>query len=222
MGNEYREERRVSAASVAIIDYGLGNLRSVANAFGTLDCRIDVATAPASLKGASHIVLPGVGAFGDGIENLRRGGWIEALEEEVRVQKKPLLGICLGMQLLATTGTEHGSWRGLGWIDADVTRLTAAGQGLRVPHMGWNDVQVVGRPKLLVGLGERPCFYFVHSFAVVPEDRGVVSGLCEYGSDFAACIEAGNVFGVQFHPEKSHKVGISLLKNFLAVEPAAC
>jgi len=212
----------MGAASVAIVDYGLGNLRSVANAFATLDCRIEIITAPASLKDASHIVLPGVGAFGDGMENLRSKGWIEALEEQVRGQKKPFLGICLGMQLLAATGTEHGSWRGLGWIDASVNRLTAASQGLRVPHMGWNDVQVVGQPKLLKGLGDKPCFYFVHSFAVVPEDRGVVSGFCEYGTDFAACIESGNILGVQFHPEKSHKVGLALLKNFLEVEPAAC
>ena len=165
-------------------------------------------------------MLPGVGAFGDGIENLRRGGWIEALEAEVRVREKPLLGICLGTQLLAATGTEHGRWSGLGWIDATVTRLAAVGEKLRVPHMGWNDVQVVGHPKLLTGLGERPCFYFVHSYAVVPEDRGVISGLCEYGTEFAACIESENIFGVQFHPEKSHKVGLSLLKNFLEVEPS--
>jgi glutamine amidotransferase len=208
--------------SVAIIDYGLGNLRSVANAFGTLDCRCEIITTPASLAGASHLVLPGVGAFGDGIENLHKRGWIEPLEQQVRVQKKPLLGICLGMQLLATTGTEHGSWKGLGWIDATVTRLTAAEQSLRVPHIGWNDVQVVGSPKLLKGLGDTPCFYFVHSFAVRPRDPGVISGLCNYGTDFAATVESENVFGVQFHPEKSHKVGLSLLKNFLEVEPAAC
>jgi imidazole glycerol-phosphate synthase subunit HisH len=209
-----------AASSVAIIDYGLGNLRSVANAFGSLDCRVEIITAPGSLTGASHLVLPGVGAFGDGIGNLQRGGWIEALEEAVRVRRTPILGICLGMQLLASAGTEHGSWRGLGWIDATVTRLAPDDQTLRLPHIGWNEVQVVGRPRLFAGLGENPCFYFVHSYAVVPEDRGVISGLCDYGAHFAASVESGSIFGVQFHPEKSHKAGLLLLKNFLQVEPS--
>jgi imidazole glycerol-phosphate synthase subunit HisH len=209
-----------ATSSVAIIDYGLGNLRSVANAFASLDSVVEIVSTPASLTAASHIVLPGVGAFGDGIANLRRGGWTEALEQEVRVRRKPILGICLGMQLLAKVGTEHGSWRGLGWIDATVTRLAPADQTLRLPHIGWNDVQVVGQPRLLTGLGDSPCFYFVHSYAVVPEDRGVVSGLCDYGASFAASIESGNIFGVQFHPEKSHKAGLLLLKNFLEVEPS--
>jgi imidazole glycerol-phosphate synthase subunit HisH len=202
-------------ARVVIIDYGMGNLRSVANAFGTLAAEVEVASTPASLRAASHVVLPGVGAFGDGARNLRQSGWIEPLTEVVQEGRRPFLGICLGMQLLATVGTEHGRWEGLGWFRGSVDRLETGERPLHIPHIGWNDLQPAPKARLFAGLGERPCFYFLHSYAIKPEDPAVVAARCEYGAPFVAALERDNVFGVQFHPEKSHRLGLSLLKNFL-------
>lgn len=200
---------------VAIIDYGMGNLRSVANAFATLSCNVEVVREPMALAQSSHVVLPGVGAFGDGMDNLRTGGWIDPLSEVVLHRKRPFLGICLGMQLLASKGTEHGEWTGLGWVPGAVLRLAPGARQLRIPHIGWNEVAEVGTPRLSKGLGEKPCFYFVHSYAIVPEDDFWIGGKCEYGDEFVATIEHENICGVQFHPEKSHRAGLALLKNFL-------
>jgi glutamine amidotransferase len=212
----------MTSRRVAIVDYRMGNLRSVANAFAILGSDVTIATTPDFLFDATHIVLPGVGAFGDGIANLERGGWIPALDVEVRTKRKPFLGICLGMQLLASTGTEHGNWRGLGWIPGTVTKLHPLEKALRIPHIGWNDVVPTHAATLLSGLSGAPCFYFVHSFAMVPEDQAVVAGRTAYGAPFVSVIETANIHGVQFHPEKSHKVGLSLLSKFLALEPSAC
>jgi imidazole glycerol-phosphate synthase subunit HisH len=209
-------------ARVAIVDYGMGNLRSVANALATLGCSVDVTTRPGALASATHVVLPGVGAFGDGMENLRRGGGVEALQEQVVGASKPFLGICLGMQLLAKAGTEHGQFDGLGLIDGKVLRLAPQDSALRIPHIGWNDVEVVGTPRLLTNLPGPPCFYFVHSYALAADDPAVVSGRCTYGVPFVSCIEHRNIHGVQFHPEKSHKVGLGLLANFVRLESPAC
>jgi glutamine amidotransferase len=207
-------------ARAVIVDYGMGNLRSVANAVSSLGAETVVASSPSELERASHVILPGVGAFGDGIEKLRRGGWIAPLDEAVRGRRLPFLGICLGMQLLATSGTEHGTWDGLGWIPGTVTRVGDDDPSLRIPHIGWNDVEVAGAPRLFAGFDPKqvPCFYFVHSYALVPADRAVATGLCTYGAPFVATVEHGNIHGVQFHPEKSHKLGLALLRNFLALE----
>jgi imidazole glycerol-phosphate synthase subunit HisH len=202
---------------VGIIDYGMGNLRSVANAFRFVGAGVECVTDPAGLRHVDAIVLPGVGAFGDGIRNLHERGFVGPLAEEVLHKGKPFLGICLGMQLLATTGLEHGTFAGLGWIPGVVDRFpNATGEGpLRVPHIGWNDVRFVERGGLFDDLGESASFYFVHSYKVEPQDKGVVSGWCEYGVPFAASIRRGNIVATQFHPEKSHRAGLSLLRNFL-------
>jgi len=209
-----------SSARVVIVDYGMGNLRSVANAVGSLGAEPVLASTPAALDGASHVILPGVGAFGDGIERLRAGGWIVPLDEVVRGRKLPFLGICLGMQLLATSGTEHGTWDGLGWIAGTVARLGADDPSLRIPHIGWNDVEIAGEPRLFSGFDRKqsPCFYFVHSYALIPADGSSITGRCTYGSPFVATIERDNIHGVQFHPEKSHKLGLALLRNFIALD----
>jgi glutamine amidotransferase len=207
----------VSRARVVVVDYGMGNLRSVANAFAGLPCDVAISAAPAALAAATHVVLPGVGAFGDGMKNLERGGWLPALEAEVRRNRKPFLGICLGMQLVAAAGTEHGAWKGLGWVEGTVTRLPQPDPALRIPHMAWNDVTPGAGAALYRDLPDSPCFYFVHSYALVPADPSVVSGRTRYGADFVASLEVENVHGVQFHPEKSHHVGLAVLRNFAAL-----
>jgi glutamine amidotransferase len=199
---------------IGIIDYGMGNLLSVRNALAAVGAEVRLVTRGEELADAHAIVLPGVGAFGSGMAGLRERGFVDALEREVRERRKPMLGICLGMQLLATRGTEGGEHRGLCWIDATVTRLDVRSD-LRVPHIGWNDVQ--GRGALFAGIPELASFYFVHSFHVVPASPTAVAGTTEYGDHFVSAIEHENVYGVQFHPEKSHKHGLALLKNFLGI-----
>ena len=200
---------------VYIIDYGMGNLKSIANAFTALGADVKVTVSPDELKLAERIVLPGVGAFGDGMHNLREHGWIEALNEEVMVKKKPFLGVCLGMQLLASLSTEHGKHEGFGWIPGEVDRINA--NNVRVPHIGWNDVRFVKNGGIYSGMDDAQVFYFVHSYVFKPDDPSVVSGLCSYGGEFTASIEKDNIYATQFHPEKSHKKGLMVLKNFLEV-----
>jgi glutamine amidotransferase len=200
---------------LAIVDYGMGNLRSVANALAAIGARADVTRDPEELRAADGIVLPGVGAFADGMRNLREGGWVPALEEQVVEKGKPFLGLCVGLQLLATKGTEHGESDGLGWIPGVVKRI-ATSDALRVPHIGWNDVRFARRNGLYAGLEDSASFYFVHSYVLLPDDPAVVSGRCEYGEDFAASIEMDNIHATQYHPEKSHHAGLTVLRNFAA------
>jgi len=200
---------------IAIVDYGMGNLRSVLNACLAVGARAEIAHTPDALASASGIILPGVGAFGDGMERLRQGAWIPALESEVRRGGKPLFGICLGMQLLATSGTEHGVQPGLGWVDGTVEALRSDDPAVRIPHIGWNEVRVLRAEGLYAGLASVETFYFVHSFALVPKDRSCVTAVCSHGPEFVASIEAPPFYGTQFHPEKSQKPGMRLLRNFL-------
>jgi glutamine amidotransferase len=202
---------------LGVIDYGMGNLQSVVNAFSALKASVFVARGPDELRKADKIILPGVGAFGDGMHNLCSRGWVEALEEEVRRKTKPFLGICLGMQMLAANGTEHGFHSGLAWIPGVTDRLRCGSQKLRIPHIGWNDVRFTRQDGLFKGLGLAQSFYFVHSFAFYPEQQTTVSGLCDYGEDFVASVEMGNIYATQFHPEKSHKTGLAVLQNFLTL-----
>lgn len=206
---------------VGIIDYGMGNLRSVFNAFSILECSPFISSFPEEIRQADLIVLPGVGAFGDGITNLRSKGWIDMLEEEVKHKGKPFLGICLGMQLLAATGTEHGLHKGLNWIPGVVERIKSDNFNLHVPHVGWNDVHFLKKDSLYVGLGNSQCFYFLHSYTFVPQDPNVASAIVIYGYTLAASVEADNIYATQFHPEKSHSAGITVLKNFLEVTSAS-
>lgn len=200
---------------LAIIDYGMGNLRSVINAFTELGSLPFIAGTPDELHRADAIVLPGVGAFTDGINNLKHGGLIEAMEEEIRINKKPFLGICLGMQLLSGTGTEYGKCSGFNWIPGTVVRIDAKGSPLRIPHIGWNEVSFDKNSRLFAGLESPRDFYFLHSYIFVPDNNTIISGRCVYGGEFAAAIESGNIYATQFHPEKSHRAGLAVLKNFL-------
>ena len=202
---------------VLIVDYGMGNLRSVANAVEVIGWEALISSNPEDLRRADKVILPGVGAFGDGMRNLKAMGWINVLDEEIRRKAKPFLGLCLGMQLLATTGTEHGTHQGLNWIPGVVERIQCDGPKIRVPHIGWNDVRFVKGEGLYSGMGDSKTFYFVHSYVFRPESFSVVSGVCSYGVEFAASLELDNIFATQFHPEKSQKAGLAVLKNFLSM-----
>jgi glutamine amidotransferase len=200
--------------TVAVVDYGMGNLRSVAKALEAVGARVLVSTNPEDLRKAERIVLPGQGAFRDCIANLRATGLVDALLEEVRQKGKPFLGICLGLQLLADVSYENGSFTGLGWLPGRVERLTVKDPSLKLPHIGWNDV-AFRETVLGGGLKKNPIFYFDHSYHFVSEEPASVVAVCEYGGTFAAALQKDNMFAVQFHPEKSQQVGLRLLRNFL-------
>jgi glutamine amidotransferase len=202
---------------IAVVDYGMGNLRSVANAFEAVGRPVEIVAKPGQLSGADGIVVPGVGAFGDAMRNLHHRGFVEALEDNVREQGVPFLGLCLGMQLVATDSVEHGDTMGLGWVPGRVVRIEPNGVPLRIPHIGWNDVRFTEETRLFADLGESAAFYFVHSYVFRPESPEVASGICEYGGPFAASIETGNIFGTQFHPEKSQHAGLAALRNFVGI-----
>jgi glutamine amidotransferase len=207
--------------SVSIVDYGMGNIRSVANAFEALGAETTIVADPDLVQHAERLVLPGVGAFGDGMDKLRRGGWVDELEEAVLRRGTLFLGLCVGMQLLASRGSEHGDHAGLGWVPGSVTRLEPADPDCRVPHVAWNDVVFKKSNGLYNGLGESADFYFVHSFALWPDDTDVVSGFCDHGGEFPASVEVENIYATQFHPEKSQKAGMTVLRNFLECKSAA-
>jgi glutamine amidotransferase len=200
---------------LVIINYGMGNLTSVANAFASLGAQPEIIDQPGEMEGADRIVLPGVGAFGDGMASLRSRGWIEPLQRAVRREETPFLGICLGMQILAAEGTENGRHAGLGWIPGSVVRIATDEPDVRVPHIGWNDVRFTKGNGIFRGLGDSRTFYFVNSYVLQPEDPSVISGTFTYGREYTASIEAGPIAATQFHPEKSQKSGIAVLRNFL-------
>ena len=199
--------------TLALIDYGAGNLHSVANALKAAGARDVAITAdPDAVARAGRIVLPGVGSFKSCAEGLTAiDGLVEAMEARVLGDKVPFLGICVGMQLLATRGVEHGITQGLGWIPGEVRLLEPADPSIKIPHMGWNDVTVTPGAPLLVG-GEG---YFLHSYHFVPEDEGHVLARTVHGSPVVAAVGHGNIVGTQFHPEKSQRFGLDVLERFL-------
>ncbi len=213
--------------TVAIIDYGSGNLRSAGKAFermvreGEYNCRIDVTGDPERVRAADRIVLPGVGAFGDCRAGLEAAdGMWDLLIELVEKQARPFLGICVGMQLMASWGLEHGRFAGFGWIEGDVIPIEP-GDGLKVPHMGWNTVQFDQNHPVTKGLGEGDLShaYFVHSYALAAQDPAYVVGTAEYGQTITAAVAHDTKIGTQFHPEKSQATGLTLIGNFLSWRP---
>ena len=200
---------------IAIVDYGLGNVQAIANIYSRLGIPAMRATQPKQLREASRILLTGVGAFDWAMSRLDASGMRKALDDEVQVQGKPVLGICVGMQMMARS-SEEGSRPGLGWIDAVVQRFRPGpdGQPEFLPHMGWNDVRPVGRHALFRGMDGSQRFYFLHSYYVKVKSTKDVIGEAEYGAPFACAVASENVACVQFHPEKSHAAGIELLRNF--------
>lgn len=202
-----------TTAKTGIIGYGMGNIASLYNAFRAIGADVSVARTPAELALCSHIVLPGVGAFPNGMKALHDQGFTEELHKLVGDQGRLLLGVCLGMQLLASQGEEHEPCAGLGFIPGIVTRLPS--HGLRIPHVGWNDTRSERADSLLGETGSEGCFYYVHSFHLVASDPADVSLTCDYGTRFTSGVRRGNVMGVQFHPEKSHAAGLNLLRAFV-------
>lgn len=206
---------------VGIVDYGLGNLRSVAGAVERLNHTPVVTNRVGDLEQADRLILPGVGAFGDGMANLSRLGLIEPLTRLVLTERKLILGICLGAQLMARESEEFGLHEGLGWVDARVVRIAPHDQALRIPHVGWNAVRQVRDDPLFRDVPADALFYFVHSYHICCADPALVVGDCEYGEVLTAAIHGGNLFGTQFHPEKSQLHGLAVLRNFLE-QPAEC
>ena len=214
---------------IAIIDYGSGNLHSAAKALERAarehgsKLAVKVTAEPEEVAKADRIVLPGVGAFADCKQGLARvPGMIEVLEEAVRKQGKPFLGICVGLQLMASRGLEHGVTPGLDWIEGEVRAITPANRALKIPHMGWNTLSVAREHALLDGIptGEEGLHaYFVHSYHFVPEDEAALVASTDYGGPITALIAKDNMAGTQFHPEKSQKLGLALIANFLAWKP---
>ena len=200
---------------ISIIDYGMGNLRSVQKAFEKLGTPAEIVTRPDQVRAATKLVLPGVGAFRDAIHELERLELVEPIREYIRADK-PFLGICLGLQLLFDVSYEDGEWPGLGVLPGEVVRFPAQ-TDLKVPHMGWNTLQTVGSPPLLAGLPADASVYFVHSYYVAPRDESVITARTDYGVPFTSIVSRGNLFATQFHPEKSQKVGLKLLGNFAAM-----
>ena len=202
--------------TVAIVDYGMCNLDSVARAVQECGGVPLVTDDSKALATANSIVLPGVGAFGVGIKNLRDRGLEQPLREQVLEKGIPFLGICLGMQLLAKRGEEHGGAEGLGWLDAETVLIKTA-PGERLPHIGWNEVRPARESRLFAGIDSGTDFYFVHSYALRPRDPAVALASAPYGDGVCAAVQKDNVYGVQFHPEKSQKAGFTLLRNFLSL-----
>lgn len=203
---------------IAIVDYGLGNILAFSNMFKRLNIDARVARSAAELAGAHKIILPGVGAFDHAIELLDASGMRATLDALVLRDKVPVLGICVGMQMMARRSDE-GQAAGLGWIDAEVKLFDEARfvERTHLPHMGWNDVEPVSSDGLFHDLGGGARFYFLHSYYFAPTDPSDTLAVTDYGGRFACAVRRGNVHGVQFHPEKSHGWGIQLLKNFAAL-----
>ncbi|MFC1808214.1 imidazole glycerol phosphate synthase subunit HisH [Candidatus Omnitrophota bacterium] len=199
--------------NVLVIDYEMGNVQSVANAFKAIGCSASISNDKKEFSKASHLVLPGVGAFEQGMDNLTRLGIIDILKDEVMKKGKPFLGICLGMQLLFNRSHENGTRKGLGWIDGEVVGFDP--EKVLVPHVGWNDVYPTQKRSLFNGIEDNLTFYFVHSFFPRCDDKDLISATSEYGERFVAAIEKDNIFATQFHPEKSQVEGLEVLKNFV-------
>jgi glutamine amidotransferase len=200
---------------ITIVNYGVGNLGSILNMLKKVGAKAQTSSDPDVLSQAEKLILPGVGAFDAGMKKLNETGLVPVLNELVLEKKVPVIGLCLGMQLL-TRCSEEGTEAGLGWIDAETVRFKFGGENahLKVPHMGWNTLEVRRQHPLVADLEPESRFYFVHSYHVVCADEADVVANTDYGYPLAAVIARGNIMGAQFHPEKSHKFGMQLLKNF--------
>lgn len=205
---------------IAIVNYGIGNLGSILNMLQRIGVAAQVAQTPAAILAAEKLILPGVGAFDTGMASLGASGLRDVLDEKVVGQKTPVLGVCLGMQLLGRR-SEEGQLPGLGWLDAETIRFRfdPKATGLKIPHMGWNTVRPANGTPIFAGFTEPPRFYFVHSYHMACADAGDVAATVHHGSDVTAAVARGHVMGVQFHPEKSHAYGMKLLRAFADLPP---
>ncbi len=200
---------------IAIIDYGLGNLYSVLGAIRKIGYDALITRDLNEIESADRLILPGVGAFGDGMHNLQELGLIKPLDYIVNDKKTPILAICLGYQLLSNSSSEFGYHKGLGWINASVEKLSRKKSKLRVPHVGWNDLFKIQRSDLWHEIPDNSLFYYVHSYHMKCNDENIIIGKCNYGTDLVAAIQKDNICGTQFHPEKSQLHGLKIIKNFI-------
>jgi glutamine amidotransferase len=200
---------------ISIVNYGMGNIGSILSMLKRIGFNGEVIEEPEKLIEAKKILLPGVGAFDQAMKRINESGFRPILDKKALIDKVPVLGICLGMQLL-TRGSDEGQLPGLGWIEADTIRFPLQ-SGLKVPHMGWNLVRQSNQSRLTANLPDEPRFYFVHSYMVRVDHESDSILKCHYGVDFDAAIQQNNIFGAQFHPEKSHKFGMRLLENFASL-----
>jgi imidazole glycerol-phosphate synthase subunit HisH len=198
---------------LVVVNYGLGNLRSLGHALDRLGVAYQCSSDPAVIRAADGLILPGVGAFQDGMANLRRLDLVQVLDEVVLEGQRPILGICLGVQLMAAEGREFGGAQGLGWIDAVVAPIVAAPE-IRIPHVGWNECARIRESEIFSEIPDDALFYFTHSYHVACNDQLDITAFSDHGGRFVAAVEKGNIFGTQFHPEKSQQHGLSLLRNF--------
>lgn len=202
---------------IGVIEYDMGNIQSVVNALEYISVSVKIIKNPEELVSADKIILPGVGAFGEGIKKLKERNFIEVLNSEVLNNKKPFLGICLGMQLICKESFEFGHFRGLGWIDASVRRLPNL-PNLRIPHVGWNNLTHKRQNRLIKqDFSKESDVYFIHSYYVDGVNSDFTIASCMYGLEFTAALEQDNIFATQFHPEKSQKVGLNILRRFSEV-----
>lgn len=202
---------------VAIVNCGVSNLTSVKNAIDALKIDAEIVDIPAQMDRFSHIIIPGVGSYKQGMDHIRNKGFFDLIPKEA-AKGKPILGICLGMQLLSTNGEEFGPIQGLNMIPGRVRKIDLSNApDHRLPHVGWNDVSYAQNSPLWEGIEEGASFYFTHSYVYADIDKQHVIGQCEYGENLIIAIQQDNVFGVQFHPEKSQQSGLQLLKNFAAL-----
>ncbi len=202
---------------IVIIDYGSGNLHSAAQACGhaNVEAEIRISGDATDIAAADRLVLPGQGAFIDCMNGLHASGVIAALKDAVLVRRVPFLGICVGMQLLAQESHEHGITQGLGWIDGVVEPIAPCSADLKIPHMGWNDIEIMQDHPVMADIEHGEDFYFVHSYHFVTSNSANIIARCEYGGAVTAAVAKENIFGVQFHPEKSADAGLKLISNFL-------
>lgn len=201
--------------AIVIIDYGMSNLGSIRRSLEECGADVFVSDNPEDLKTAERIILPGVGSFADGMKNLVEGGWVEVIRNEVLNNKIPILGICLGMQLLASKGTEGGDNKGLNLIPGEVVLLKPENRGERIPHVGWNEVYLQKENPLFENIETGKDFYFVHSFHFKTESEESILCKTPYCGEFVSAVNIDNIFGTQFHPEKSVPTGLKILQNFI-------
>ena len=202
---------------VTIINYKSGNLRNVQKVFESFGCKASISSSVDDIIKSSGLVLPGVGHFHDGMQNLEDLGLVQAIKDAVLVRKVPILGICLGMQLMSIFGYEGGKTPGLSLLQMECKDLVLEDRSLRIPHIGWNSININTSSKLLKGIPNKSDFYFVHSYAVESKDVSIISSTSNYGKKFISSIESHNIFATQFHPEKSQKYGKVLIKNFIDI-----
>jgi len=202
------------AHTLAVVDYGLGNLRSICAALERLEVSYECTSDERLIRDCKGLIIPGVGAFPDGMKNLRRLGLVDLLEDLVVERKRPVLGICLGFQLMAREGHEFGLENGLGWLAARVVRIEQTDEHIRIPHNGWNDCVRTKDSPIFADIPPDALFYFTHSYHMECFDDADVTALSDHGHKFVAAIQKGHIFGTQFHPEKSQSHGLALLRNF--------